>query len=223
MFYFGRILSLILIILVLVSCRGEKKRSSAPALPAVANETTILQDISDVERRIVSIRLDAIRMTEQVTRVSIPLDSVWMIPVGANREIAARMQYLEEDNNIRITHSTPYHPTSDWFISIDRADLENENFGIWFIASNIGDTTIISRETFQQIIRDTATIIVGSGAAFLLTAITPGIPDEVIPTKFSESRIGAKRTPTQPEEEGRSVPPPAPAACESGQSAAERG
>lgn len=161
---------------------------STATLPEATAEATVLQDISSIESNIISVRLDAIRLTERTVVEAIPLDTVWVIPVGADREVNANMQYVEQDRQILITRDRPYTPTSPWFLSIERKDLQDQNFGIWFIVSNTGDMGLITRELFLQVVQDSAAVIAAGGVAMLLAPLTPGIPDEAAAAAVAVSR-----------------------------------
>ncbi|MGJ3237717.1 MAG: hypothetical protein ACFE0Q_03325 [Anaerolineae bacterium] len=166
-----------MLVLILPACRSS--RSSPPVqVPDVTSEANLIDDISTVDRNIISLRLDEIRLTEQAHSNSIPLDMVWMIPVGTDEEVNARMQYIEEDNHIIITRNNPYTPTSPWFISVERQDLNGDNFGIWFVASNTGESSGIPPEIMQSLIRDVAGVIVAGGMTALLTTVP--LPAEIL-------------------------------------------
>lgn len=176
----------IVALFLLAACATGTPNTST--LPEATAEATVLQDISSIESNVISVRLDAIRLTERTVVEAIPLDTVWVIPVGANREVNANMQYVEQDRQILITRDRPYTPTSPWFLSIERKDLEDQNFGIWFIVSNTGDMGLITRELFLQVIQDSAAVIAAGGVALLLAPLTPGIPDEVAAAAVAVSR-----------------------------------
>lgn len=176
----------IVALFLLAACATGTPNTST--LPEVTAEATVLQDISSIESNVISVRLDAIRLAERTVVEAIPLDTVWVIPVGANREVNANMQYVEQDRQILITRDRPYTPTSPWFLSIERKDLEDQNFGIWFIVSNTGDMGLITRELFLQVIQDSAAVIAAGGVAMLLAPLTPGIPDEAVAAAVAVSR-----------------------------------
>jgi hypothetical protein len=147
-------------------------------IPEATSESEVVQDISEIEINLISIRLDTIRLTDRVTVEAIPLDSVWMIPIGMDREIDGRWEYLEAGNDVVITRSDPYEPSSPWFISVEREELNGENFGIWFMATHFGDNSVVTRELFDQIVIDASAVIIAGGASFWLT--TTPIPDEAV-------------------------------------------
>jgi hypothetical protein len=183
MFY--RLLFLSLLIFLLSACGGKRPQPTTPPTPS---EPTIQADISSEQHRIISARLDEIRLAEGIASRVIPLDTVWMIPLNTNQDITAKMQYLEDGHNITIRAGEPYTPTSPWFISIERDDLEGENFGIWFVIVNVGDNSLISWDEFHSVMIDVGIVLVSGVASTALTTITPGVPDEALTISVGVTR-----------------------------------
>jgi hypothetical protein len=169
----------LLLIFILVSCGSPPPAQNAA--PPPTSEPTIEADISSEEHRLISVRLDEIRLAPGIANRAIPLDTVWIIPLNTSEEVTARMQYVEDAQNIIIRDGDPYIPTSPWFISIERENLANENFGLWFVVAHVGDNSLISREDFNQLLKDVGIVIASGTVGAILTAVTPGLPEEIIP------------------------------------------
>ncbi|MGB1288452.1 MAG: hypothetical protein ACPG7F_18100 [Aggregatilineales bacterium] len=137
---------------------------------------------------IISIRLDEIRLTEKAINRNIPVDSVWMIPLNTTTEqgMGARFQYVEEGQSFIIRENQSYMPSSPWFLSVEKDDLNQQDFGMWFMISAFNNQD--EQEQLRLVVED---IIPMAGAGILtalLAPVTPGLPDEIIPAKVTASR-----------------------------------
>ena len=72
----------LLLVFVLASCGSS--RSTPNPVPPPTSEATIQADISGEQHRLISVRLDEIRLAPNISNRAIPLDVVWMIPLNTS-------------------------------------------------------------------------------------------------------------------------------------------
>lgn len=181
------------LLLVLLTACSTGVSPTPPPISTVSQTPIVLPPMN-----IISIRLDEIRLNTSMGESSIPLDSVWMIPLSNfsdsmtadnTVDMGAKFEYFE-NQTINISQNSPYVPSSDWFISTDKQNLNNESFGIWFIITSTNNINIRDEimAEFVGLLGDSIPLIGAGALTAVLLPITPGIPDEVIPATVAVSR-----------------------------------
>lgn len=163
--------------------------SSAPSRPPPPTaEHTQVATVEVEVRNFVVIELNEIRLTERAVLhdVDINVDSVFMVPLDVESVgMGARFQYVEDDT-VNISANSPYNPTSRWTLAIERRDLNNEDFGIWFMVTGRGDMGPSIRRELTGFTQDLATFFTAGVATTVLTA--GRAPAAVASARYSATR-----------------------------------
>lgn len=175
----------LLTLLALAACRP----TPPPATPPPPVEPTILATIEPTPVQVISIQPELIRLTDKSKDSTITADMLWIIPINVetNQGVGFRAQYLNEDEQMVISHTSPQR-LSDWFISIKREDLNGEDFGLWFIVVGGGDAWRAVRSEFSSLVTDSFPFLATSLATIFLTGATPGLPDELVTAVATATR-----------------------------------
>lgn len=190
--YYKVFLLVLLTIFLITSCDlfGEEEERKPPE--AVDPESMVTLTPVQERRDVLSIKLEEIRLTEKAEDREIFVGTVWMIPINADGEtMRAQFQYLEEDL-VPITASQPYTP-GDWFLSIERENLNEQDFGIWFMVSGagVGEPVIVdwgdTKKIFVEVLKETVPVLAGAAVTIALTGGTPGVPDEAVSATVTAS------------------------------------
>lgn len=181
---------MLLCLSALAACGGSG--ANLPAEPPPPSDAEIIATVDTEGLNLISVRLDEIKLSERAKDKSITVNMVWMIPLDADADSSGnRFQYIEGQEAIAVSADESYKPTGKWFISIERKDLVNQDFGVWFVVTATSDTSAKIRQEFEGLMGEVIPLLAYSGASMLLTGLTPGFPDEMATTAGAASHGGA--------------------------------
>ena len=165
-----------LLTLFLAGCGGSSEPQEPPPETTPVSEVEITQEILNT----ISIRIDEIRLAEGVDR-ELLIDNIWMIPLDpATLEgMNARFQYVTDGEAITLNSRVPYRPDTPFMLGVDKDELGGEDFGIWFMVTSFGSDGEALRRQFEDLIQEAVPFLGMAALTAALTAITPGVPEEI--------------------------------------------
>ncbi len=189
----GRFAIVLVLPAFLVSACGK---GAEPQTPPPETTPIAAATLPNEPLHLISLRLDEIRLTPKAEGQDMFVSSVWMIPINAQGDLTgARLVYGMDNELIPLSDTLPYQPPSAWFLTVEREDLEDQDFGMWFMVTGAdaenGSSWQVLRDEFEAVMSEALPIITAAAATVVLVNMTPGIPDEVL---AGEAAVSATAT-----------------------------
>lgn len=183
---------LIFIMFVLTAC-GADDVENVPSDVTPSESTAEVVATAIPAQSVVSLQIDEVRLTEKASHMTYEIQRVSMVPFDSEGNVwDARFDYFDADDDILLTAGNPYRPDTVFSLSATRQDLEQQDFGIWFLVQGRDPSNDYSNDDINALFGDALEELIPfiglTAASLVLGGATPMVPDEAVPVAVAARR-----------------------------------